>query len=264
MTPSRNLSQRLVLYALSAGAVAGVASVGAKNKKEEKEIKSSGPVEYSGDDFWFDLQNEVDPTPYLYFGDDFKLFSGCNFGKFGFEKHAGIKGKNNGPDEKSKIAVGEGKFGVPEAIQFHAGDSIGTQTFFFFGLMDAYGYNANTENFYAFGRWQPGDRGFLGLKLIIDCDKAYYGWADVTLNTLDCEGGPVFTLHRYAYNTEPNENIYAGQTKHKKKMLHLPAPTCTPTPTATPTPTIPGNTGSAIGLLIAGAAGIASLKERRR
>ncbi|MEY2546326.1 MAG: hypothetical protein QOG48_1443 [Verrucomicrobiota bacterium] len=260
-TPSRNLSQRLVLYALGAGAVVGVASAGNGHKKKNT-IHYSGPVEFSGDTIWFDLMDQTSPTSYPYYGDDFELFSRCKSGQNGFKKGAFVKGKNNS-FEKSKIAVTEGKFHEPDAIEFHAGDTIGTQDFWFYGFMDSYAYNANSENFYHFGQWQVGDRGFLGLKIIIDC-KSYFGWADVTLNTLDCEGGPVFTLHSYAINTEPNESIAAGEKKAKSKHLHLAAPTCTPTPTPTPTPSPITGAGAAMSLLIMGAAGIGSLKQRRQ
>lgn len=260
-TPSRSLSQRLVLYAVGAGAVAGVASAGHHKKNT---IHYSGPVEFSGDTIWFDLMDQSAPSSFPDFGDDFKLTSSCDKRNPAGDK-ASVKGKSNS-NEKSEVAVKPGFFGEPDAIEFHAGQTIGPQDFFVFGFMDGYFYNSNTENTYFVGEWQVGDRGFLGLRITIDC-KTYYGWADVTLNTLNCEDGPVFTLHSYAINTEPNESIAAGEKKPKQKHLHLAGPTCTPTPTATPTPTptapVPA-TGSAIGLLIAGAAGIASLKQRRQ
>jgi hypothetical protein len=258
-TPSRNLSQRLVLYALSAGAVVGIASTGsAKKKKAEKEIHYSGPEEFSADDIWFDLMDHTPPSATPMEGDDFKLFTVCD-GPSNF-KGAGVKGKANNY-EKSKIAVHPGKIGEPDAIMFHGGETIGPQNFFFIGAMDLQYYNSNTEYTYHFGDWRAGDRGFLGLKIIINC-QAYYGWADVTYNTPDCiRPRSSFTLHSYAFNSEPNESIAAGEKKAKKVHLHLPAPTCTPTPSPTPPP---ASTTSAIGLLIAGAAGIASLKQRRQ
>src|SRR5581483_5475400 len=59
-TPSRNLSQRLVLSALSAGAVAGVATAGAGHKNKNKnKIHYSGPEEFRSDDIWFDLMDQT-------------------------------------------------------------------------------------------------------------------------------------------------------------------------------------------------------------
>ncbi len=191
-------------------------------------------------------------------GDDFKIASICDAGPN--VKGAAVKGKYNSY-EKAKVAVAPGKCSnEPDAILFHAGDTIGPQTFWFYGSMDSEFYNSNTEYNYNCGQWRPGDRGFLGFKIIIDCN-AYFGWADVTWNTDSCFDGPNFTLHSYAINTEPNESIAAGEKKTKQKHLHVGKPTCTPTPSTTPPPS---GAGSAIGLLIAGAAGIASLKQRRQ
>ena len=246
--PSRNLSQRLVLYSLGAGAVSvGVAYAG---KHKPNHIVYSGPLEFSDNTIHFDLQNMTPPSSSFNPGDDFKMKSDCSKSK------AKIKGEGN---YNPKIGANI-RYSRPYAFKFSKNAVIGTQDFYgvayfndvYNGPSDGFGNDA--------GDWHPGDRGFLALRITIDCNN-YFGWADVTLNNLDCDG-PVFTLHSYAYNIEPNESIMAGETKEKKKHLILPQPSCTPSPTPTPTPT-PTSSVAAIALLIAGASGVTSLKQRR-
>jgi hypothetical protein len=252
--PSRNLSQRLVLYGLGAGAVGiGVASAG---KHKPNHISYSGPLEFSDNTIHFDLQNMTPPSSSFNSGDDFKMKSDCSNSK------AKITGEGNySPEIGASI-----RYSRPYAFKLSQNAVIGTQNFYgtayfndiYSGESDGFGNDA--------GDWHPGDRGFLALRITIDCNN-FFGWADVTLNNLDCDG-PVFTLNGYALNTEPNETIKAGEIKEKKKHLMLPAPTCTPTPSPTPTPTptpIPsqGAAVAAIALLVAGASGVTSLKQRR-
>ena len=252
-TSSRNLSQRLVLYGVGAGAVTIAAAAAGKHLKSKNKIIYSGPEEFSGDTIFFDLQNVTPPSSSFMSNDDFKLKSNC--GKKGTAK---IKGKGEytpqiatyGP-RVSANASGPRAVMINRqyAIEFHAGDTIGGQNFYGTAYLD---YDGD-------GPWQPGDRGFLGLKITIDCQD-YYGWADVTLNTLNCEDGPIFTLHSYAINTEPDESIAAGEKKTKMTHLHLAPTMCTPTPT--PTPPVP-SAGAMISLLIAGASGVTSLKKSK-
>lgn len=249
--PSRNLTQRLVLYGLGAGAV--TAGVAYGKHKPPNHISYSGPLSFSDDTIHFDLQNMTPPSSSFNSSDDFKMKSDCTNSK------AKIKGEGN-YNPKIGASIRNSR---PYAFKFSQNDLIGTQDFYgtayfndiYNGPSDTGGNNA--------GDWHPGDRGFLALRITIDCNN-FYGWADVTLNNLDCDG-PVFTLNGYALNTEPNESIKAGEVKEKKKHLMIPAPTCTPTPSPTPTPTptpIP-STGAAIALLVAGASGVTSFKQRR-
>jgi hypothetical protein len=248
--PSRNLSQRLVLYGLGAGAV-GSTALGAKPPNH---IVYSGPVEFSGNTIHFDLQNFTPPSSSFMPGDDFKMKSDCSKSK--------AKIKFDGPYRPQVAALYLNS--RPYAMKFQSGQQLGTQDFYSVGYFNYLGGGGNGA-----GDWHAGDRGFLALRITIDC-KSYYGWADVTLNRLNCGPGSVFTLHSYAINTEPNESIRAGEQKEKKgrKNAHipLPPPTCTPTPTATaaaPT-TTNGSAGAAIALLLAGASGVAALKQGRK
>jgi hypothetical protein len=254
-TSPRNLSQRLVLYGLGAGAVSVASQADA--------VVKSGPVEFSGDTIHFDLQNVSPPSSASMPNDDFAMKSNCTKSK------AKIKGQGNFcPTIGASIRSSR-----PYAYKLFANNAIGTQSFSrvaYFndinsGPPDNFGNNA--------GDWKPGDRGFLALRLIINGD-AFYGWADVTLKNLDCNG-PVFTLHRYAFNTDPNETILAGETRirNRKRREHIPPPTnpcASPTPSATsiraarPDSMPSGVAAAAIGLLIAGAAGVTTLKKQRK
>jgi hypothetical protein len=263
--PSRNLSQRLVLYGLGAGAVtAGVAYAG--KHKPNNHISYSGPLEFSDNTIHFDLQNMTPPSTSFNSGDDFKMKSDCSNSK------AKIKGEGNyNPEIGASI-----RYSRPYAFKFSQNAVIGTQNFYSTAYFNDLGAGPTVSSINGAsgsgndaGDWQPGDRGFLALRITIDCNN-YFGWADVTLNNLDCDG-PVFTLHSYALNTEPNETIKAGEIKEKKKHLMLAAPTCTPTPSPTPTPTPTptpslgspvGASVAAISLLLAGASGVTTLKRR--
>lgn len=285
---SRSLSQRLIIYGLGAGAITGVAAAahhghGAKKKKKPKNtIRYSGPEYFSDSDIFFDLQNQVPPSDFFYPGDDFKLSSKC--GKIkpaGFTKYAGVSGYYAGSGDKSKVAVNFNS-GTPQALRLHAGQIIGTQTFSFYGTMERDYYSFISEQNYRVGQWRPGNRGFLGLVIKIGCNR-YFGWADVTFNSLQCEA-PTFTLNSYAIETCPNVAIKAGQKKSESPRIIFPCdcnprpspsltstptptpvstPTPTPEPTTTPTPT-PVPIGGAIALLIAGAAGIGAFREQYR
>jgi hypothetical protein len=244
--PSTSLSQRLVLYGIGAGAV--TAAVAARHPNNH--IKYSGPLEFSGNTIHFDLQNVTPPSSSFTSGDDFTMKSDCSQSK------AKIKGEGNYSPEIGAVL----RYSRPYAFRLQSGQTIGTQQFYssaYFNDIDngdGSGHNA--------GDWQPGQRGFLALRITVDCNN-YYGWADVTLNNLDCNT-PVFTLHAYAINTEPNESIAAGEKKERKRHRSFPAPTCSPTPTPTPTPTPIPSAGAAIALLIAGASGVTALKKRQK
>jgi hypothetical protein len=249
--PNRSLSQRLVLYGLGAGAV-GSTALGARPPNH---IVYSGPVEFSGNTIYFDLQNFTPPSSSFMSEDDFKMKSNCSKSK------AKIKFEGaNRPQVAASVL-----FNRPYALKFQSGQTLGTQDFYstaYFNYLDRNGA----------GYWHAGDRGFLALRITINC-QSFYGWADVTLNRLNCVGSPaVFTLHSYAINTEPNESIKAGEKKEKtgKRNGHiqLPPPTCSPSPSATVSATTPptnnGSAGAAIALLLAGASGVAALKQNRK
>ena len=248
-TSPRNLSQRLVLYGLGAGAVSVASQADA--------VIKSGSVEFGGDTINFDLQNMTPPSSSSMSNDDFVMKSDCTKSK------AKIKGEGNFcPTIGASI-----RFSRPYAYKLSANDVIGAQSFYqiaYFNDLDAGGPDTGGNNA---GDWKPGDRGFLALRIIIN-GNAFYGWADVTLNNLDCNG-QVFTLHRYALNTDPNETILAGEMRirSRKHREHIP-PSSNPCDSAASSPTsAPGRrpaAAAAIGLLIAGAAGVTTLKKRRK
>jgi hypothetical protein len=248
-TSSRNLSQRLVLYGLGAGAVT-VAS-------QAEAVVKSGPVDFSGDTIHFDLQNVTPPSTSSMSNDDFAMKSNCSKSK------AKIKGEGSLCPAIGAVI----RYSRAYANRLSGNEAIGTQSFYQTAYFNDVNSGSPDTGGNDAGDWHPGDRGFLALRIIINGD-AFYGWADVTLNNLDCDG-PVFTLNRYAFNTDPNEIILAGEVKirknRRKKHDHIPAPSnaCTSV-AANPTPASDHVAAAAIGLLIAGAAGVTTLKKRRK
>jgi len=216
-TPSSSLSQRLVLYGLGAGA----ASVAASHA--DAAILYSGPVEYSGNMIHFDLQNAIPPSSSFMAQDDFKL--------------------NSKPDKGKAKILTEGSYspgwvglmqpGGPYIDRLLAGTTIGNSSNFYNGIGF---FNGPDQN----GEWLPGERGFAGLRLTINGNN-YFGWADITLNNLTGDGLPVFTLHSYAINLQPNQSINAGQKKKRRNEVVSP-----------------------LLLLLAGASGVTALKRRRK
>ena len=225
---SKFLSQRLVLYGVGAGAASLASSA-------EATIHYSGPVEFSGNSIYFDLQNTVPPSTSLMVGsDDFHLQSkttSMSGGKAGISTYGGaavMYQTRFTPMTMSPKAY---------SLKLNAGTTIGASgsfTQFYSYLQDT--YTGPFHSGFNQGDWSPGDRGFLGLRLTVGADT-FFGWADVSLNTLTSPG-TVFTLHGYAYEDVAGMSIAAGAG-------------------AIPEP-------STIALLVAGAAGILALKRRKK
>ena len=251
-----NLTQRVVLYGVGASAVTAATVLAGKGKSNH--VIYSGPVNFSDNTIHFDLQNLTPPSSSFNSGDDFKMKSDCSKAKAKIKGEgknspqiAAAKGGDNAAAPSRNGSVG----GRAYAFKFATNQIIGTQTF----------YPIAYFNYDGSGNWQPGQRGFLALRIIVDCN-AYYGWADVTFNGYGCSG-PAYTLNSYAYNSEPNESIKAGEIKEKGKHMAIPAPSCTPTPSPSlaagaVTPTNSGSAVPAIALLVAGASGVLALKRR--
>ena len=250
-TLPRNLSQRLALYGLGAGAVSVASQADAK-------IISSGNVNFSGNTIHFDLQNVSAPSSSFMSNDDFVMKSDCTKAK------AKIAGEGN----YCPAIAASLRYGRPYAEKLFLNETIGDQNFYKGAYFNDYNVGPPDTGGFNAGDWRPGDTGFVGLRLIIN-GNAFYGWAEVTLNNLNCHG-PVFLLRRYAFSTEPNQSIAAGERKAKKGHVHLPPPTpgaCgSPTPevSATSTSNQSPTPAAAIGLLSAGAAGVNALKKRRK
>lgn len=217
----RTLSQKLAVYGLGVGA-ASLATSG------NADIVYSGPVEFSGNTIIYDLQNIAPPAT---------VSDGVNH-DFQLSKFK-VKASSS-DDNTNTTSTGYTDFVTRNsssyAIQHFAGDVIGSSGNF--------GSNTLLQNAYPggifpaganAGDWNPGERGFLGLKLIVGTDT-FFGWADVTLNNLDGSGSGAFTLHSYAYDNTPGTAITAGV---------IPEP-------------------STIALLAAGAAGVMALKRRKK
>lgn len=219
---SRSLPQKLALYGLGVGAASLASSA-------QADIVYSGSVEFSGNTIFYDLENVAPPsaTPDAT-NHDFEL----NL----FKAKASNLDASSTTTGNTDSAV-RGMYNFQYAIKHSAGDTIGSGGSFFTGpfLQNDYGTGGIVPPGEDLGDWHPGDRGFLGLQLIVGSDT-FFGWADVTLNNLDGTGAGAFTLHGYAYDNIAGTPIEAG---------------------AVPEP-------SSIALLAAGAAGVLALKRRRK
>ena len=194
-TPSPSLSQRLVLYGLGAGA----ASVAVSHA--DAAILYSGPVEFSGNDIHFDLQNVVPPSSSFMPQDDFKLASKPSKGKAKIITEGSYR----------PAFVGLIQPNGPYIDRLVAGQVIGSTSNFYDGL----GYFDGPNNH---GEWLAPERGFIGLRLTIN-EKNYFGWADVTLVSITDEEEPVFILHSYAINLKAGQSIKAGQTRKRNEVV---------------------------------------------
>jgi hypothetical protein len=219
---SRSLPQKLALYGLGVGAASLASSAHA-------DIVYSGPVEFSGNNIYYDLENVAPPSATADVANhDFQL----NLFK---AKASNFEGPSTTTGTTDSMVRGMNS--LQYAIKHNAGDTIGSGGSFFAGpfLQNDYGTGGIAPPGEDLGDWHPGDRGFLGLQLVVGTDT-FFGWADVTLNNLDGSGIGAFTLHGYAYDNTAGTAIQAG---------------------AVPEP-------SSIALLVAGAAGVLTLKRRRK
>jgi hypothetical protein len=117
------------------------------------------------------------------------------------------------------------------ADKMQAGETIGPSTQFSNATETKTLYDeANPGNF----DWNVGARGFLGLRVNLG-GTTHYGWADVGINRVGADSFN-HTLYGYAYEDTPGMEIAAG---------------------AIPEP-------STAALLVAGAAGVASMRRRRQ
>jgi PEP-CTERM motif len=219
----KTLGQKLVLYGIGAGAASMAVPADA-------DIIWSGPVEFSGNTIFYDLENVVPPSAIPDSANhDFEL----NLRK---KKASNYDVSSNGTTVGSTDSATRGMYSFSYAIRHNSGDTIGSGGNFasYAFLQNAYpgGYFDPGEGL---GDWNPGDRGFLGLSLVVG-GNTYFGWADVTLNNLDGTGIGAFTLHSYAYENVADTSILAG---------------------AVPEP-------GTIALLVAGAAGVLALKRRQK
>jgi hypothetical protein len=215
----KNLGQKLVLYGIgaSAASVANPASA---------DIVWSGPVEFTGNTIFYDMENvappsaTADPANHDF---ELSLFLG--------------KAKSfDGPSSETGDTEGEtrGPNNLIYAFRLTAGDTIGSGGNFYASayLQNQYPGSPPGLNL---GDWNPGNRGFLGLSLTVGSDT-FFGWADVTLNNLGGPNNDGFTLHSYAYENVAGTSIEAG---------------------AIPEP-------STIALLVTGALGVLALKRRQK
>ncbi len=139
-----------------------------------------------------------------------------------------------GTTEKSQVVPLGNATGIADfngnADRLNAGETIGPATLFSEPGQNRQLYDEGAPaNF----DWNVGSRGFLGLRIQLT-GVEHYGWADVSINRVGTDSFN-HTLFAYAYEDAPGQAILAG---------------------AVPEP-------STAALLVAGAAGVASLRRRR-
>lgn len=220
------LRRKIAAYSVGAGAAALATSAHA-------DVHYSGPLNFSGDVIYFDLLNSAPPSNDSQAEDNFRLDSSNNGQK---PAAYGLTG-STATGSVAFTKVGSLKY-TPE---FHTTDTIGSQLSF-----SSEGALNNFASDTPSGQWHVGDRGFLGLEIVVN-GQTDYGWAEISLNN---GGTPPsrhsnhsnpddptgqFTLYGYAYD-DSGLPIGAG---------------------AIPEP-------SSLALLVAGAAGVAALRRRKK
>jgi hypothetical protein len=217
------LGKRLARYGVGVGAVSLAASA-------QAHIHYSGPLEVTGNPMVLDLRN-LSANAGTNAGADFQLQADTA------KLKAGMIPQTAGAGAAIVLRQGQITPATQYVLRLSSGTTIGSSLTF--SAQNNYSY---FNNYYPgggpfgsgakAGDWKPGDRGFIGLTILIGATTVY-GWADITLNNLDGVNTGVYTVHSMAYE-DSGASILAGQ---------IPEP-------------------SAIALLIAGAVGVLALKRR--
>ncbi len=238
--PAR-IAQKLFLYGLGAGA-ASLATTPAG-----AEIFYSGPLSFSGNTIFFDLQGTT-PSATNFTGADFKLAQGIsNNATNKISTYSSNYNPNSGMVTQVRPTYPGGTSTRSYVLKLTGGITIGSASNFTngFGVFNdrytpppalaAQGDGGPATDAFQ-GDWAPGDRGFVGLRFELDGQPGVpvYGWADIGTNNFNGDAPGRFTLYGYAYENNG-----------------MPIPTG-----AVPEP-------STIALLVAGAAGVAVLRRRK-
>jgi hypothetical protein len=224
---SSSLRRKLVAYGLGAGAASLVNPANA-------DIVYSGPLNFTANFVNFDLQNTVPPSSTNDPADDFGM------------NNISIKSaKLTINTENSNLGgtLSDMRNGLSYVIRLSGGETIGgggqtfsTSSYFnSFALPPITNGTSSISGGMGAGDWADGTRGFIGLELTIGA-QTFFGWADVSTNHFTNANNNAFTLYGYAYQNSEGTAITAG---------------------AVPEP-------SAVALLIAGAAGVAVLRRRKK
>lgn len=209
------LSHRLTSYTLAAGSAAQADIV----------LWNSGAATPMNGSLFFDFNSGSVQTA-AFAGADFRLTQRSYAGSSVFVQAAHVFG----------LAPGNGAAAnFSGASQLTYGDPIFTSRVFKASTRVAHRQIASSISaYFSSANWFVGDTGFLGLKFT-DGTGTHYGWAELRINSND-----LITLLRFAYETNPNELIDAGQT-----MEAVPEP-------------------SEVGLFALGAAGVATAHRRKK
>ncbi len=236
--PSSDLAQTLFFSGLGAGAATFAAASSA-----HATIYYSGPISFSGNAVSFDLESTASPVQNPAMGTDFTL---TNSTKSSATNKISTTGTGSGVASENRDNGSGGQ--TTYALKLASGATIGSNRTFVSGSPYFNSFNIAARDGVgtdaAKGDWFPGDRGFVGLTIVLDgtgeagpgaAGTVVFGWADVTINNFDGTGIGRYTLNGYAYEANGSA-IPAG---------------------AIPEP-------STIALLIAGAAGVEVMRRRKK
>lgn len=225
-----SFAQKLLFYGIGVGALSAATGQAAV---------VSAPVGQTGSTFYFTLQNTTASTTAPANSNSFEFYNNTS-------KSLATNSTNGTPPTGSgtnylfatESKPGPNSKATNYVLKLGVGTTIGSQTFNASGTFNNY-YPGSTfmgttipagaKN----GDWKPGNQGFVGLEITDGSGGVHYGFADLTFNSV----GGTYTFNGLAYQTTAGAAI---------------------TTFAIPEP------GSTTALLVAGAAGAAALRARRR
>jgi len=191
--PSEQLHSRLAMYSIAAGA-AGVGLLALASPASAEIIYTHANVRLRGNDnqnYYLSLTNGQTT--------DFILRAFWTPSTFG---SGGVSGVSVSP------AMGNGAGGSGGSAAALAPGDVIDGDHKFAGTEMAWMKTFFGSDFGAGGRWKNVKNGYLGLKFKID-GETHYGWARLTIRN---QAPLTAVLTGYAYETEPNTPIVAGQT----------------------------------------------------
>lgn len=192
--PNSKLERRLAAYAMAAG-TAGAGVLGLAPAAKAEVIYT--PVHANALAHWIDLDNDGNY--------DFRLLRGSTYCSLGeCRVDLSVVGMGTG-SAQGEVQVG--KLGPYEAAARQAGGPIGPQKSFKNGGHMAWGATTQYGKSYVGGSWANVKRRYLGLRFKIG-SEIHYGWARLNVHFRGFI--PHAVLTGYAYETEPNKPIAAG------------------------------------------------------
>jgi hypothetical protein len=184
----------------------------------------SGPLNLTGGQIFFDLQNTVPASSVQNAAHDFELLQETTTDAFNNTMNDSVIfdiGSVSVGIAANVIADGSPGNLVAYVAHFTAGQAIGSGAQFDSApYFNSFGVTAspNGPQGNGAGAWFNGTRGFVGLQLNIS-GQIYYGWLDVMTNNFTNGAPGAFTIFGYAYNNTPNTPIAAGVIPEPSSLM---------------------------------------------